>query len=469
MPTLAVYRGDQFVKDVELGETTIRIGRAPENDLVLEDRDKGVSRSHAEIRFDRGRYLIVDLNSQNGVRIGERRVQIDTLPVDVPITIGPYRLVLKPEAATAVQPDPVSDNTMPVVEPEEPRVDPTEFVDQGTRPSHTQAVAPAPAPNRPAPKRMMLLVAAIAGVAILAVVLLVTMRRREPPLQTAIATTTTTTTSTVPPEPTSEELLQAHLAKADEYIASGDKAAALAENTQASTVLPSDQRVIDQRAKIDAMADPTVLADPPLIPEPGPTSPPAAPSPLSVSRRANETRAQREARDKAARGHLENGKKAYLDRNWPEAIQQLQLALDVSDRLEYGTKPNEAHDMLQSAKAAQAEATVATSRADAQKLLVEAKALAGSDIPAAWRKLRDARARDPQIAGADALLKTLQDQAKVIGEEALGDAKNFENKKRTDEAIGAFTRALQHLEIVPGGHEGVAFAKQHLAILKGSK
>ena len=96
MATLAVYRGEQLLRKVELGETPMRIGRAPENEIVLEDTNKGVSRMHAEIRYEDGRYVILDLNSQNGVWIQEHRVRVDPIPVDVPVTVGPYRLVLLP-------------------------------------------------------------------------------------------------------------------------------------------------------------------------------------------------------------------------------------------------------------------------------------------------------------------------------------------------------------------------------------
>ncbi len=57
---------------------------------------------HAEIRYEDGRYVILDLNSQNGVWIGERRVKVDPLPVDVPVTVGPYRLVLLPASTPVV-------------------------------------------------------------------------------------------------------------------------------------------------------------------------------------------------------------------------------------------------------------------------------------------------------------------------------------------------------------------------------
>src|SRR5687767_14453422 len=87
-----------MVAPFELGEGRTRIGRGTENQLVLEDRDKQVSRTHAEIWHERGHYLIADLNSQNGVWIGERQIKTEeALPVNVPVAIGPYRLILMPD------------------------------------------------------------------------------------------------------------------------------------------------------------------------------------------------------------------------------------------------------------------------------------------------------------------------------------------------------------------------------------
>src|SRR5262245_40511539 len=113
---LALYHGDTPDRYVELREADIRIGRAQDNDVVLEDPQKGVSRYHAEIRFEHGRFVIVDLNSQNGVWIEERRITREALPQGVAVSIGPYRLFLEPsageEAAAPVEPEPDSETRL---------------------------------------------------------------------------------------------------------------------------------------------------------------------------------------------------------------------------------------------------------------------------------------------------------------------------------------------------------------------
>jgi pSer/pThr/pTyr-binding forkhead associated (FHA) protein len=96
--TLIILRGDVVDREVDLGERTARIGRGDQNDIVLLDPANSVSRFHAELRFEHGKYLVVDLNSQNGVWAAGRRVPKATLEPGVPVVLGSYRLVLKHES-----------------------------------------------------------------------------------------------------------------------------------------------------------------------------------------------------------------------------------------------------------------------------------------------------------------------------------------------------------------------------------
>jgi ABC transport system ATP-binding/permease protein len=49
----------------------LRIGRAPDNDIVVSD--SGISRYHAELRNVAGAYSVVDLDSSNGTFVNGRR------------------------------------------------------------------------------------------------------------------------------------------------------------------------------------------------------------------------------------------------------------------------------------------------------------------------------------------------------------------------------------------------------------
>jgi FHA domain len=50
-----------------------QLGRAQDNDVILDDQK--VSRHHAVIRQEAGRFVIADLESTNGTFVGERRTQ----------------------------------------------------------------------------------------------------------------------------------------------------------------------------------------------------------------------------------------------------------------------------------------------------------------------------------------------------------------------------------------------------------
>ena len=94
MSRLIIFRDLELYRYLELGRRELKIGRGQQNDVVLDDPDKVVSRFHAELRPDDGGYVLIDLNSQNGTWVDEQRVDRVVLRAGVPVAIGPYRLVL---------------------------------------------------------------------------------------------------------------------------------------------------------------------------------------------------------------------------------------------------------------------------------------------------------------------------------------------------------------------------------------
>ena len=92
---LIVLHGRALPRYVDLGRRELTIGRGEQNDIVLDDPDKIVSRFHAELRPEGGSYVLVDLNSQNGTWVDRRRVERITMRAGVPVVIGPYQLVLE--------------------------------------------------------------------------------------------------------------------------------------------------------------------------------------------------------------------------------------------------------------------------------------------------------------------------------------------------------------------------------------
>ena len=73
------------------GKELVRIGRAKENDLFLDNIQ--ISRVHAEIRWDGQQYVISDLNSTNGTYVNGERVRQAALTEGARVQIGPFRFL----------------------------------------------------------------------------------------------------------------------------------------------------------------------------------------------------------------------------------------------------------------------------------------------------------------------------------------------------------------------------------------
>jgi pSer/pThr/pTyr-binding forkhead associated (FHA) protein len=79
--------------EVALDRDALTIGRLPDNDLVL-DRP-GVSRHHARVERQGNGFVIQDLNSGNGTRVGAARIDKHVLADGDAIRIGDARLIYK--------------------------------------------------------------------------------------------------------------------------------------------------------------------------------------------------------------------------------------------------------------------------------------------------------------------------------------------------------------------------------------
>ena len=85
-PTPSV--GRRLMRRVQLSDKPVRIGRTPDNDLVLAG-DLGVTRNHAELRKSpAGDYEIIDLGSHNGTFVNGKRISQATLTDQDVVTIG---------------------------------------------------------------------------------------------------------------------------------------------------------------------------------------------------------------------------------------------------------------------------------------------------------------------------------------------------------------------------------------------
>jgi DNA-binding NtrC family response regulator len=90
---LKIIRGPDRGLEIELGPDSLRIGTAPDCELVVHDTT--VSTRHAEISASRRGYIIRDLGSKNGVLIGNVRVDRAPLVHRAKIHLGETTLLVR--------------------------------------------------------------------------------------------------------------------------------------------------------------------------------------------------------------------------------------------------------------------------------------------------------------------------------------------------------------------------------------
>lgn len=93
VPRATVVLRSQKGARFDLDKTVVSLGRALDNDVVIED--PRVSRYHAEIRLVGSRYVLVDLKSTNGSRVnGQLITQCALAPEDI-VSLGGYEIVFQ--------------------------------------------------------------------------------------------------------------------------------------------------------------------------------------------------------------------------------------------------------------------------------------------------------------------------------------------------------------------------------------
>ncbi len=95
MIQLVVTLGNNVISKYVFDKEIVSIGRARDNDVVIDNR--AVSRSHARIRREGEQYVLIDLESANGVFVNGKRITKTVLQHDDVITIGKHTLTFKHE------------------------------------------------------------------------------------------------------------------------------------------------------------------------------------------------------------------------------------------------------------------------------------------------------------------------------------------------------------------------------------
>jgi pSer/pThr/pTyr-binding forkhead associated (FHA) protein len=90
MPKLSLMFDNKIVKEVPMGSRPVTIGRAPDNDLPVDNL--AVSNYHAKVYYEAGRMVIEDLNSLNGTFVNDLRIERATLHDGDNIHIGKHKI-----------------------------------------------------------------------------------------------------------------------------------------------------------------------------------------------------------------------------------------------------------------------------------------------------------------------------------------------------------------------------------------
>ncbi|HRY15741.1 MAG TPA: FHA domain-containing protein, partial [Candidatus Competibacteraceae bacterium] len=90
---LRVIAGSDAGLEISLGLPNVRIGAAPDNDVVLSDR--AVSRRHAEILMTPNGLLLRDLGSTNGTFINGVQITEAYIPPDAECRLGYSQLLIR--------------------------------------------------------------------------------------------------------------------------------------------------------------------------------------------------------------------------------------------------------------------------------------------------------------------------------------------------------------------------------------
>src|SRR5579872_1200218 len=90
MPRLLLKFDSAILKEIPLGRRPVTIGRAPDNELPIDNL--AVSNYHARIYGEAGRLVIEDLNSLNGTFVNDMRVERATLRDGDLVQVGKHQI-----------------------------------------------------------------------------------------------------------------------------------------------------------------------------------------------------------------------------------------------------------------------------------------------------------------------------------------------------------------------------------------
>jgi len=325
VPKLVVFKGDAVENEIRLAGDTVRLGRNDKNEVVLDDGANGVSRFHAEIRPEGNSYVIVDLNSRNGVWINGRRIKEQApLTLGVPVTIGGFELALEDDASSDF------DVAVPLRNPPTVIAGSADDRPSGDRPSgaraqHSESTqSPLSTPKRQA----VLWTGAAVATLLICILTFVVVRYQTRPAPVVATTTeppasvpTTTTVAPAPPEeknPT-KEAVERYIADARTQMQAGNYVGALNDQLRPALELdPENSEALELKRQADEIvAAKRTQRVPPPVPKPEPA---AIVETAGIPARPNELQADYTARVRRVQAALLEGRKSLDKQDFPAAI-----------------------------------------------------------------------------------------------------------------------------------------------------
>jgi len=341
VPRLVVFRGDAVENEIRLSGGPVRIGRHAGNDVVLDDSLNGVSRFHAEIRPEGNSYVIVDLNSRNGVWIGGKRIKDKAaLLLGVPVTVGAFELALEDDPSGTFDGHAVSPRTVATVPLNDTGssasgVSSSSSASRSGAPvSASRSTAPRPRASTsmsPQNKQILIWTAAAVGVLAICLVTYTVLRRRTPPPPPQVAQVEPPPTTTVPPvetpapppEDPNKALNEQDLQAARDMIAAGNLQGALREHVQ--LVLerdPENTIALDLKRTTEETLAARAAAKPKPAPKP---AEPVEPETPGIARKTGEAYPEYQARVRGIQVNMTEGRAALDKGEYAVGLARLRL------------------------------------------------------------------------------------------------------------------------------------------------
>ncbi len=432
MPKVVIWRDGAIEIEFDPGHRDWRIGRSETNDIALLDPRKSVSRFHAELREEHGRWVFIDLNSQNGSWKEGQRVNRLTLEHGHEVLFGDYRLAFVDVRVPPPPPVSAPDSTAGAVmaTADVPIAPDATLLMPGKSggPSPSAPVGAPPPVVRPAAKAspprkgvnpvilLLFIIAMLAAVAAVAWRLLAD-RAVEPTVAEDVAPE-----PAPPPDPVPEVPPVPPPPAVDPGATAASDGAPGTPASAATAVPPAASPSTTSAAAV-----------------------PAAPAGRTASARPKRAPAQAPPADNpAAVARYEDGRRALAAGRFAEAERAFQAVLSQQPGF------RDAAARLQEARQGQ-QAVVR------QRALAEAQQL---DANGDWSRAVAAYER----AGATAEADAARTKMVAAGDEAYRRARQFDARNRPVDAIPLYQRAVEWL---PDSDPRKATAQERLAVLKG--